>query len=279
MGAPRKRQARKFTPPLTSDFAVSVGKGPLLSPLGSDRIPPNKFQAFASNPEKRFMKKTRSMLTALGTLITAGLLSQPGFAGQNQFYLKADLGGSRASDVQLHEFFGQPIAPGSKIKLDPGWRGGFCGGYGLTDWLDAEAEVGFTSYRIDSITGATRSDGALANVPFFLNARLHLPDTYHFSPYVGAGFGVSSTILTGDNVSIGGTIFDGTSADAVFAYQAFGGLRFALNERMGLRLEYHYFHGEKSSLSADVVVGVPSDRVKLGRTESHSVSIAFDFHF
>lgn len=224
------------------------------------------------------MQITRSMI-AVAALAALIWFPSAGFAEQNQFYFRADLGGSKARDVQLREFFGQPIVPGSKIKLDPGLRGGLCGGYGLTDWLDAEAEVGLNSYRIDSVTGATRADGTLANVPFFLNARLHLPDTYHFSPYVGAGFGISSTILTGDNVMIGGTIFDGTSADAVFAYQAFAGLRFALNDRMGLSLEYHYFHGEKASLSADVVFGVLSDRLQLGRTESHSVSIAFDFHF
>lgn len=200
-------------------------------------------------------------------------------AEQNKFYLKGDLGGSKASKVELRDFFGQAIAPNSEIKLDPGIRAGFRGGYGLTDWLDAEAEVSVTSYSIDSITGATQADGSLANVPLFLNARLHLPETYRFSPYVGAGFGISSTILSGDNIIIGGTTFDGTTADAVFAYQAFAGLRFAINDRMGLSFEYHYFHAEKSNMSADVVFGVPSDRVKLGRTEAHSFSVAFDFHF
>jgi hypothetical protein len=56
-------------------------------------------------------------------------------------------------------------------------------------------------------------------------------------------------------------------------------LRFAINEQMGLSVEYHYFRAEGSNMNADLTSGLASDRVKLGRTETHSVSVAFDLRF
>jgi opacity protein-like surface antigen len=205
-------------------------------------------------------------------------------AEQNHFYLQADVGGTSARDVQLREFFGQPITANSEIKLDPGIRLGIRAGYGLTDWLAAEVETGISANNIDSITSASEANGSIANVPVLLNLRLQVPEKNRFAPYAGAGFGIASTILSGDQITIvhpgGSTILDGSVADGVFAYQAFAGLRFAINDRTGLSFEYRYFHTEKSNMSADIVVGpVPSDRVKLGRTESHMLSVSFDLRF
>ncbi len=230
------------------------------------------------------MKKTILSVLTL-TIIGSMLLPLPtALAEQNRFYLQADVGGTDARDVQLREFFGQPIAANSEITLDPGIRVGIRGGYGLTDWLAAEVETGVSANDIDSITGAIEADGSIANVPLLLNLRLQVPESYRVSPYLGGGFGLSSTLLNGDNITIahpgGSTTLDGTTADVVFAYQAFAGLRFAINEAMGLSVEYRYFRSEKSNMDADLITsGVPSDRVKLGRTESHMVSVAFDVRF
>src|SRR5260370_23140211 len=71
------------------------------------------------------------------------------------FYVKADLGGNVTQDAALNEFFG-PVAPGTKVKFDPGFRGGLTGGYQLTDWFAGEVEIGFLENHIDSITGADR---------------------------------------------------------------------------------------------------------------------------
>ena len=224
------------------------------------------------------MKLTSSIVVCSAVLTTAFFAGDTQ-AEENKFYVKGALGAAKSSDVELRDFFGQAIAANSEIDLEPGVRGTIRGGYGLTDWLDAEAETGFIYNDIDAVTGATRAEGSIANFPLLLNLRLHLPESERFSPYIGAGFGICNTVLSTDNINIGGTAFDGFAADTVFAYQAFAGVRFAINERMGLSLEYHYFHADKSNMEADVTVGVPSDTVKLGRTESHSISVAFDFHF
>lgn len=200
-------------------------------------------------------------------------------AEQNHFYLQGDIGGTSASDVKLKEFFGQPIAANSEISLDPGVRVGIRGGYGVTDWLAAEIETGVSANDIDTITGATQAEGSIANVPLLLNLRLQVPEKNRISPYVGAGFGLSSTVLSGEDIIIGGTRYDGTTADAVFAWQGFAGLRFAINDQMGLSVEYRYFRAEASNMTADITIGTPTDRVKLGRTETHSLSVAFDVRF
>jgi OOP family OmpA-OmpF porin len=205
-------------------------------------------------------------------------------AEQNRFYLKGDVGGTSAKDVSLRDFFGQPITANSEIELDPGIRFSVHAGYGITDWLAAEIETGVMANDIDSITGAVEADGSLANVPLLLNGKLHLPERYRISPYVGGGFGLSSTILSGDNITIahpgGTTTLDGTTTDVVFAYQGFAGVRFAINDDMGISLEYRYFRAGNANMDADLITtGVPSDRVKLGRQELHSVSVAFDLQF
>lgn len=215
----------------------------------------------------------------VGLVLVTALALTTASADQNRFYLRADVGGTSTKDVELREFFGQGLLPNSEITLEPGIRVGVRAGYGLTDWLAAEVETGVSANSIESVSGAIVAEGSLASVPLLLNARLHVPDNERFSPYVGAGFGLATTMLTGEEIIIGGTSFDGVTADAVFAYQLFAGMDFALNDHMSLGLEYRYFNAEPSNMTADIAVGTPTDRVKLGRIETHSVSVAFKLRF
>lgn len=215
--------------------------------------------------------------------LTLGLLAvtalSTAYAEQGKFYVAADAGAVVTVDTELKEFFGQPLLPNSQVSFDPGFRLGVRGGYGVTDWFDTEVETGFMANHIKSVTGASETDASLTNIPLLFNARFHCPSLHKVSPYFGGGFGCSTTILSADELVIGGTALDGSTAGIVFAYQAFAGVRVALNERMGLSLEYHYFATTSSTMSADVTVGTASDEVKLGGTASHAVTIAFDYHF
>jgi opacity protein-like surface antigen len=199
-------------------------------------------------------------------------------AEKSHFYVEGDIGGAVTVDTQLKEFFG-PVLPNSEIKFDPGLWLGLRGGYGLTDWFDAEVETGFVANRIESVTGATETEAALTNIPLLLNARFHCPALHRVSPYFGGGLGLSTTILSGDDLVIGGTRMQGSVAGVVFAYQAFAGLRFAINDRMGLSVEYHYFATTSSEMNANVTVGTFSDTVELGGTATHAATIAFDYRF
>jgi opacity protein-like surface antigen len=208
-------------------------------------------------------------------LFSAGTAS----AQSTPFYLKGDLGGNLTQDLDLREFFG-PVAPGSKVKLDPGVRAGITGGYKFCDFFAGEAEVGFFGNRIDSITGATRvHDARFANVPVMVNAKLQYPNRSPLTPYIGAGIGFSEAIIDVDQITIGGTTLHGNTSDTVFAYQAFAGLRYTLNERMGLSVEYHYFAADSPKWQADFSFGTPSDTMSFGPARTHALSVAFDFRF
>lgn len=227
------------------------------------------------------MKKTRILPLLLASLsLTWGNVATT-LADQNRFYVKLDAGGTSAQDVTLREYFGQPIAPNSELELDPGIRLGLHAGYGITDWLDAELETGVSANSVESITGAFQSDAVLSHVPALLNVRLHVPDGSRVSPYAGAGLGLSTTILSADDIIIGPTIFSGSAADVVFAWQAFAGLNVAINEHMNFGVEYRFFRAEAASLEVDDFIGVPppSDRIRLGRSEVHSLSVSFTFRF
>ena len=204
------------------------------------------------------------------------------FSGLSQgtgFYLKADLGGNITQNTDLKEFFG-PVAPGTKVKFDPGFRAGLAGGYQFTDWFAAEAEVGYVENRIDSITGADRvHDAWFGNVPFLVNGKFQYPNRSPLTPYIGAGVGFSEALIDVGRIELGGTSLHGSITDTVFAYQAFAGLRYSINERMGLSLEYRYFAAEGANFQADFTSGTASDTMRMGRTQTHAISFAFDFRF
>lgn len=225
------------------------------------------------------MKSNLRTLSQLATCVLAAGAVSAARAEQGKFYAAADAGAVVTVDTQLKEFFGAPLLPNTKVSFDPGFRLGVRGGYGVTDWFDAEVETGIMANNIKSVTGATETDASFANIPFLLNARFHCPALHRISPYFGGGLGGSTTILSGNDLTVGGTSLDGSTAGITFAYQAFAGVRFAINERMGLSLEYHYFATTDSTMHADVTVGTASDEVKLGGTSSHTATIAFDYRF
>ena len=195
------------------------------------------------------------------------------------FYVKADAGGNITQNADLKEFFG-PVAPGTKVKFDPGFRAGLAGGYQFTDWLAAEAEIGYLENRIDSITGADRIHNAwFGNVPFLVNGKLQYPNSSRLTPYMGAGVGFSEALIDVGQIDIGGTSLHGDLADTVLAYQAFAGLRYALSDRMGLSLEYRYFAADGATWRADFTAGTASDTMRMGQTQTHAVSLALDFRF
>jgi opacity protein-like surface antigen len=200
--------------------------------------------------------------------------------GQNTgFYVKGDVGGNVTQDIDVKEFFG-PVAPGTEVHLDPGFRAGLVGGYQALDWLAGEVELGAMENTVRSITGATRvHDATFANVPLLFNVKLQYPNQSGFIPYAGAGAGFSEAIFDVGRVTLNGVSLHGNDADTVFAYQAFAGVRYQLNEQMGVSLEYHYFVADSPTWQADFTSGTGSDTMRFGRSQTHAISLAFEFRF
>jgi len=209
----------------------------------------------------------------------AVLVALSAFGQGSGFYVKGDVGGNFTQDTDLREFFG-PVAPGSRVTFDPGFRAGVAGGYQATGWLAGEAELGFMENTINSITSATRlHDVIFANLPLLFNAKLQYQNRSSLTPYAGAGVGFSEAFFDADRVMIGNISLSGHDIDTVFAYQAFAGLRYALNDRMGLSVEYRYFVADGASWRADFSSGTSSDTLRFGRSQTHAFSLAFEFRF
>jgi len=221
------------------------------------------------------MKKYQAIVTG----ICAGAFCIGAAHAESKFYVGADAGGALTSDPKVKEFLG-PVSTGSKISLDPGVRVGFIGGYRLTDWFSIEGETGVIGNNVKSITDASiDGDATLSNVPFLLNARFSLPHgKCPVTPYIGGGAGGSATVLAFDrHIDINGERLKGSDADVVFAYQAFGGLRYALNDHMGVGLEYHYFATTGATWTADGV-GSPN-KIGISGVQSHAITASFDYRF
>lgn len=199
-------------------------------------------------------------------------------AQQDRFYMKADAGVVAAKDVALQEFLG-PVPANAKISFDPGVRLGFRVGYGFTDWFAGEIETGLIANNIDDISGVatTEVNGTFAKIPLMLNGRINLPNKYRVSPYFGAGAGVASTILTANDIVVAGNGMNGSVTDVVFVWQAFAGFRIALGENTALNIGYHYLNAAPSDMRVDD--GFVPDRIRLGRSETHAVTVAFEWSF
>jgi OmpA-OmpF porin, OOP family len=226
------------------------------------------------------MKTSLRSLGLAGGCMAAALFTPAAATGQDSgFYFKADAGGALTETLDLKEFFG-PVLPGSKVKLDPGFRIGFEAGYNITDWFAAELELGFMSTEVKSITGASIvHDASYSNVPFLVNARLQYPNRSPFTPYIGAGVGFSEALFSVDRLTIGNTSLSGDNADTVFAYQGFAGVNCRINDRLGLGLEYRYFAAEAANWDADFALGVPSTNMGVGRSQTHTLSLAVTYKF
>lgn len=201
------------------------------------------------------------------------------------FYIQGDIGGQWTHDVKLNEFFGVPLTPDSKMKLDTGIRAGVSGGYQFCSFFALEGELGFMGNKINSITSATYiHDAYFANMPLLVNAKFMFPNRTIVTPFVGAGVGFSQTIIDADKIAImdtagGVTTMHGSDWNTVFAWQAFAGLKFRVNDYMGVAVEYRYFSADGASWHTDSFSGTPSDTMSFGRTETHAVSAAFVFRF
>jgi opacity protein-like surface antigen len=222
---------------------------------------------------------------ALALVLTLGF-AFTGLSQDKRFYGRIDMGGTIPSDMSLNSFFG-PVASGSTVTLDPGFRVGMAGGYQVTDWFSGEIELAGMYNSIKSMTGATVLDDAtFSNVPLLFNIKLQLPNRTRFVPYIGAGAGVSFSILDASYIQINGptgiTGFSGTASTAVFAWQAIGGVRFDLNDQMGLCVEYRFFWADNPSWEYDYYSGYyppPGNSISFGHSQSQVISLAFEFRF
>jgi opacity protein-like surface antigen len=206
------------------------------------------------------------------------------FAAQAQnldgkWYFRGDLGTSLAMETDVDEFLG-PVS-GVEVDFDPGLRLGVAGGYRITPWLAVELESGVLFNSVNEVGGRS-IDASLTQVPFMGNVVVQCNNFNRWVPFVGIGAGGVSSILDIDEqVEVGeGTLFvDGNEADIVFAYHAFGGVRYEFNDRMGVGLVYRFMGTQGPSWDVESRFLGDDLKIALDDVFTHSISVLFQLHF
>lgn len=142
---------------------------------------------------------------------------------------------------QSTDLSGFPGSAGaSKLDFDPGFRVGLGSGYALTRYFSLDWEVGVLSSSVKDASGLDEMDATITQVPFLINGTLQYQNQTGFTPFLGAGIGAAATALNVDEARSGTTTLEGSDYDFVFAWQLSGGVKYAVNERIGLGLLYKY---------------------------------------
>lgn len=206
------------------------------------------------------------------------LLTAVAAHGQStNFYFRFDIGPAWSQETDLDEFASENVA-GAELKFDTGLRLSVAGGYQVTDWFSAELETGFI-YNSGDIRGvASDGDVSVSRTPILANVVFQCPKSSPFIPFLGAGIGGAASLLYADDIAIGTTTADGSFGDFVFAWQAFAGVRYAINEQMSLGLVYKYFYSGASDWEPDLSIGTSGD-ISADSIQTHSVGFAFNFNF
>ena len=202
----------------------------------------------------------------------------------SQPYFNVDGGVAIAEKVKLNQF--ENPTPGLKIDFDPGFRIGVAGGYNFTPFLGAEIESGFIYNRVKTVigapSGANFGDSSLSHVPLLANVVLRYDQpNVPWIPYAGAGAGGDVSIITLDNVSSpsGSGTVDGSDATIRFAWQAFGGIRFKINEQMSIGAGYKYYAVNNASWDLQTPSGKQTDAIQIGHARVHSFLVEFNIKF
>ncbi|HEV2327325.1 MAG TPA: outer membrane beta-barrel protein [Verrucomicrobiae bacterium] len=170
-------------------------------------------------------------------------------------YFRADIGPTIFQDSMIKGFFSPPDSsaappyngvngPSGRVKYDVGFAFDAAFGWDFNRYVGLDFDTGYIWGRMNSVQNYQDSGSTMANVPLMANLTLSLPIPHtNIVPYVGGGVGGAVSILDAHNLTYQptGDFVDGSESDAVFAYQAFAGVRFMLGPNVSLGVGYQYF--------------------------------------
>jgi opacity protein-like surface antigen len=206
------------------------------------------------------------ILAVTGLLVASSPLARAD--ERRGFYFNADVGGSWVDNVSLNEFPDAP--PGGKVELTPGARLSMGGGFRATEWFRVGGELGYAwNYFEDA-------DGYLSQSPFMGIVEFQLPNKSRIVPFIGGGAGMNYNVIWLDDDSLGnGSRVDGVAGDTVFAWQAYGGLRYRINESMSAGIIYRFLDSQSPEWDVDDT----SQDIRFGKIHLHSISASFSMSF
>lgn len=128
----------------------------------------------------------------------------------------------------------------SDIDAEDGYHVGGSIGYDFNSMIGVEAELGFSSNDVDSITaGGTTSPTSGDTKVLMLMGNVIIGNHYdRWRPYLGAGLGAAHVSLD-ISTALPSDLDD---SDWAFAAQAFAGLDYSLTDTVSLGARYRYVH-------------------------------------
>jgi opacity protein-like surface antigen len=222
--------------------------------------------------------------TSIGALslclaLQAGAQSERGLPEGAGPYSRVGIGPSFLKNGSLANSGG--LGGGSDVNYTVGMAADAAIGYAFNRYLAADFEFGVLTAGIDSVPGYYSYDSYLENLPFIANLTLSYPiPGTRVTPYAGAGVG-SVTIF--DTEGFGNAFWGvyGSDSDVVFAWQAFAGLRFEVNEHMSAGIGYKYFATGDASFDYPPYYPYTGPNLEIGFAgiSSHSVLFSFEYKF
>lgn len=204
-------------------------------------------------------------------------------------YFRMGVGPSFFQNGTLREFAleGTPtFSPQNQsVSYDTGVAADGALGYAFDKYFSLDFESGYIWAQLDNVPGYIVHDSSIGNVPLLANATLSLPIPHtNIVPYLGAGVGGAVAVFDARDFSNQvGTQFvtvDGSDSEAVFAYQAFAGVRFLLTPNLSLGVGYKYFATGNPTFSyPSVDPTLPNLDIAFKGVHTHSVMFTLEWDF
>lgn len=232
--------------------------------------------------KKMFFRKLSFVGSALllsGGLAMAADLPEMGYVEQMEpaplppagFYASLHAGYVMPGDVDAEFVFGGTVD--GDVDVEDGYRIGGSLGYDFNNMIGVEAEVGFSSTGVDSISaaGTTIQTSGDANV-LTLMGNVIIGNHYdRWRPYLGAGVGAAHVALDVSGTALPDDLDDN---DWAFAAQAFVGVDYSLTDAVSLGARYRYLHVGSTDYTDD-----GDDPVSVDPFGNHSVEAVLKVKF
>jgi len=239
------------------------------------------------------MEMTRCKSLSAWALSFVFLGAAPGLAtAHDGFYLGIEGGANFVFDQTLRIYGAnrplRPIPDGtpvSTVGFDTGFAAGFFGGYAFENGFNLELEIAHRDNVLGDVTLANgepsqRVGGHEFAVAAFGNVWYEFLKGYRLRPYLGGGAGYARVAIRDPEVDNLPGFQDGSNLrsdfDAVFAFQAGGGLRYDLTPKLTASVDYRFVRSNVGSF--DLLENNPDSEVQT-RYKSHTALLSLRYHF
>jgi outer membrane immunogenic protein len=186
---------------------------------------------------KRYALFTRALALSSALVLAAG-----GYAFASGFYVGVQGGATLLDGITTHVAIPNGPTAQANTNTDTGWLAGASGGYEWPIGLALEGEFTYRQNHLNDLNYAGENiftGGDAHSYAMMMNGYYRWHNRTRFTPYIGGGVGEAVVALNNLHPNAPGGDFGGDTA--TFAYQAIGGVAYALNEHWSIAAEYRYF--------------------------------------